>query len=103
MARKTKSKAELENLREEAAGLKERSSADKAERQPMAEPAAPEGGAVAAEPGARNEEWRETVAEIEEVIGDLADRAETEITKRPAVAVVAAFALGVVVGRLFSR
>ncbi|MEM7123932.1 MAG: hypothetical protein AAF563_21835 [Pseudomonadota bacterium] len=49
------------------------------------------------------DEHESQLKDIEKALGDLADEAGKEIAERPLVAVLAAFVLGVVAGRLLSR
>ncbi len=102
MARKSEQKSELERLREEVADLRAKTSEDEKEsRRETEEPAPAE--SVAAEPDKAEEELQETISELEGALSEFADRAGKEITQRPLMAVVGAFVLGILVGRLFSR
>ncbi len=49
------------------------------------------------------DEHESQLKDIEKALGDLADEAGKEIAERPLVAVLAAFVLGIVAGRLLSR
>lgn len=103
MPRKGKQKSELELLREEVAELRTQQSESESERHRESEEPAPAEPLAAAERDAAKEEWQETISELEEALGEFAGRAGKEITQRPIMAVIGAFLLGLLVGRLFSR
>ena len=103
MARKGEQNAELERLRREVSELRAKTPEGAGGSRRESEEPAPEADSVGGEQDSPNEEWQETIAELEGALSEFSDRAGKEISQRPIMAVVGAFVLGILVGRLLSR
>jgi len=95
MAQPKTLRQEVEELRGEIAALQAERASEKAAAKSAKPSASP-----APEPEAAEERGVESGGDLERVIGELTEAAESEIAEHPAIIVGLAFLLGLTIGRL---